>query len=318
MTLSLVKLRFRAPLHVGSSILGEEDTYDYAPSDTLFSALCHAYLEAFGKEALERLLERFDRGEPPFLISSAFPYHEDALFLPLPRVPPPERAERAEREERGDRKRLKKTSWVSLENFGRLLRGEDIQPQRDDRLPRKELLPRVALDRESSGSSIYYVRRAVFPEGGGLWTLLDVMDESLTDVMDESLSARLRRTFHLLGDMGIGGERTMGCGFFEPEFGEAPPDLADHLKGTAPYVSLSRVGGAESAGAVDWYALVESRGWMQSPTGLQRKRKSVLFFAEGSSFNERARGELLDVTPEDGPGHNVYRYGYGMYLGRTR
>ena len=54
---------------------------------------------------------------------------------------------------------------------------------------------------------------------------------------------------------------------------------------------------------------------MSSPTGLQRKRKSVFFFGEGSSFNERAKGRLLVVTPQDGPGHNVYRYGYGMYAG---
>jgi CRISPR-associated protein Csm4 len=303
-TLFLVKLRFRAPLHIGSSTLGEEDTYDHAPSDTLFSALCHAYLGAFGKEELERLLERFDRREPPFLISSAFPYHGDTLFLPLPRIAP---KEQVEREERGDRKLLKETSWVSLENFGRLLRGGDLQPQESARLPRKELLPRVALDRNSSNSSIYYLRRAVFPKNGGLWTLLDVKDESL--------EPNLRQTFHLLGDMGLGGERTMGCGFFEPEFGEAPPVLAEHLEGTAPYVALSRVGGEESVGAVDRYTLVESRGWMQSPTGLQRKRKSVIFFAEGSSFKERASGRLLDVTPQDGPGHNVYRYGFGIYAG---
>jgi len=293
----LVQLRFRAPLHIGSSTLGEEDTYDHAPSDTLFSALCHAYLGAFGTPELEELLGRFD-DSPPFLISSAFPYHEDTLFLPKPRV---------EREERGDRKQLKDTSWVSLENFGRLLRGEDIQPQDGARLPRKELLPRVALDRDSSSSSIYYVRRAAFPENGGLWTILDVKDEAL--------EAPLRQTFHLLGDMGIGGERTMGCGFFEPEFGEASPVLSQHLDGAKPFIALSRVGGPETVGAVDRYTLVESRGWMQSPTGIQRKRKSVLFFAEGSSFNQRATGQLLDVTPDDGPGHSVYRYGYGIYAG---
>lgn len=300
----LVKLRFRAPLHIGSSTLGEEDTYDYAPSDTLFSALCHAYLGVFGTPDLVELLSRFDEGEPPFLVSSAFPYHEDTLFLPLPRVEP---QERAEREEPGDRKLLKETSWVSLENFGRLLRGGNLRLQEGARLPRKELLPRVALDRNSSSSSIYYVRRAAFPENGGLWTILDVMDESL--------APRLRQTLHLLGDMGIGGERTMGCGFFEPEFGEAPPVLSEHLEGRAPYVALSRVGGAKSAESVDRYTLVESRGWMQSPTGIQRKRMSVFFFAEGSSFHERAPGCLLDVTPPDGPGHNVYRYGFGMYAG---
>lgn len=303
----LVKLRFRAPLHIGSSTLGEEDTYDYAPSDTLFSALCHAYIGAFGTSALEELLGRFDDGETPFLVSSAFPYHEDTLFLPLPRVEP---GERAEREERGDRKLLKESSWLPLRSFAAMLRGEDFDLPRDlgARLPRKELLPRVALDRDTSNSAIYYVRRAVFPENGGLWALLDVMDKSL--------EPRLRRTFHLLGDMGLGGERTMGCGFFEPGFVEPPGILAEHLDGAAPYVTLSRVSPEpEEAGNADRYTLVQSRGWMQSPTGVQRKRKSAWFFAEGSSFKEPVRGRLLDVTPQDGPGHRVYRYGFGMYAG---
>lgn len=306
----LVKLRFRAALHIGSSTLGEEDTYDYAPSDTLFSALCHAYLGAFGTPPLEELLGRFDE-EPPFLVSSAFPFYEETLFLPFPRVELPPRAEE---KERGAKKRLKESPWIPFEDFARLLDGESVEDLggNEDRLPRKELLPRVALDRDSSNSAIYYVRRVVFPPGGGLWTLLDVKDESLEPA--------LRQTFRLLGEMGVGGERTMGCGFFDPEFGEAPRALAERLAGTAPYVALSRVSPEkpeEAAAKVDRYALVESKGWMSSPTGMQRKRKSVMFFAEGSSFKERVRGQLLCVTPQDGPGHSVYRYGYGTYLGRA-
>lgn len=303
----LVKLRFRAPLHIGSSTLGEEDTHDYAPSDTLFSALCHAYLAAFGTDELEELLARFD-GDAPFLISSAFPYHGDTLFLPTPRIEPP-----AERGENGSGKKLKKAAWLSFRDFAGMVEGE--APRETEKfaqyLPRKELLPRVALDRGDSGSSIYYVRRAVFPEGGGLWALVDMRDEGI--------ELRLRKTFHLLGDMGLGGERTMGCGFFEPEFSEPPPEMRRLLSGAAPYVAISRVSPEDGEmNMADRYTLVESRGWMQSPTGAQRKRKSVWFFAEGSSFTGRPKGRLRDVTPADGPGHSVYRYGYGMYLGRAK
>jgi CRISPR/Cas system CSM-associated protein Csm4 (group 5 of RAMP superfamily) len=33
-------LRFRAPLHIGERGIGQEETRDYVPADTLFSALC--------------------------------------------------------------------------------------------------------------------------------------------------------------------------------------------------------------------------------------------------------------------------------------
>ncbi len=305
----LVKLRFRAPLHIGSSTLGEEDTYDYAPSDTLFSALCHAYLAAFGTGELEGLLARFKK-EPPFLVSSAFPYHDDILFLPMPRIRP---SEPVGENGSGSRKKVKKAAWIPFRDFSKLLKGEPPGEAEDfaDRLPRKELLPRVALDRGSSSSSIYHVRRAVFPEGGGLWALLDIRDGII--------EPRLRKVFHLFGDMGLGGERTMGCGFFEPEFSEPPPEVRRLLSGDAPYVAISRVSPEDGEmNMADRYTLVESRGWMQSPTGAQRKRKSVWFFAEGSSFTGRAKGRLRDVTPADGPGHSVYRYGYGMYLGSAK
>lgn len=299
-------MRLRAPLHVGSSTVGEEDTHDYVPSDTLFSAICHAYLDLSGVGALESLLDRFSEGEPPFLVSSAFPFSGETLFLPAPRIAPPPRAEE---QARGAKKRLKETAWLSLEDFSRVLHGEDVsEEERAALLPRKELLPRVALDRTTSSSAIYHVRRAVFPGGGGLWTILDVRDESL----QEALIASLR----LLGDMGLGGERTMGCGQFEPIVGEPPMELSALLDGTPPYVSLSRICPERDAlEAADRYALVESRGWMASPTGVQRKRKSVWLFAEGSSFTERVRGRLVDVTPEQDPGHRVYRYGLGVYAG---
>ena len=318
----LLRLRFRAPLHVGSSTLGEETTLDYVPSDTLFSALCHAYLAAYGEGKLVNLLGRFwsandltESSGPPFLLSSAFPYHGETLFLPRPQVEPPK--DRDEGNE-GDRKLLKDLSWVPLGMFAGMLDGNGAAgPLTRERarelagmLPDKELLPRVALDRQSSNAGIYYVQRAVFPAGGGLWALLDLRDAELEQP--------LRLALRLLGDMGVGGERTAGCGLFDIEFGEPPPALAGLLDGEKKFVALSRVSPDPSdAESAERYALVESRGWLHSPGGLQRKRRSAWFLAEGSSFARPVRGRLRKVTPEQDPGHEVYRYGFGIYAGRA-
>jgi len=112
----------------------------------------------------------------------------------------------------------------------------------------------------------------------------------------------------------------MGSGLFEPSFSEVPRALAGLLSGGPPYVAVSRVAPRpEELGAEEGYALVESRGWLLSPGGVQRRRRSAWFFAEGSSFREPPpAGRLLDVTPAADPGHRVYRYGFGMYLGRSR
>ncbi|WP_248910491.1 type III-A CRISPR-associated RAMP protein Csm4 [Halocatena marina] len=61
-------------------------------SDTLFGAICWGIRLARGEEFLENVLARFRSGEPPFLISSAFPMldetdQESVLLLPKPYVP---------------------------------------------------------------------------------------------------------------------------------------------------------------------------------------------------------------------------------------
>ncbi len=87
----LVKLKFRAPVHLGEVGIGVEETSTYACSDTLFSGLCHAWKLAYGEPALVELLDQFKSikdEEPPFLISSAFPYlcegEKKYFFFPVP------------------------------------------------------------------------------------------------------------------------------------------------------------------------------------------------------------------------------------------
>jgi CRISPR-associated protein Csm4 len=112
-------------------------------SDTLFGAIAWAIRALYGEDELVRLLERFDQAlasqsEPPFLVSSLFPYlepagdsgegdsggHRRTLFLPRPllgtsfELPPENR--------NGYRlfKKFQRTDWMSLGVFEPLARGE--------------------------------------------------------------------------------------------------------------------------------------------------------------------------------------------------
>lgn len=112
----LVKLRF------SSSLKGRE-----IGSDTIFGALCWAYRLLYGRRALERdWIEPSAHGEPPFLLSSAFPFAEvaarEVLYLPLPQPSPPPPAEELEAIERG--KLFAKLRFVTADLFEGLIRGE--------------------------------------------------------------------------------------------------------------------------------------------------------------------------------------------------
>jgi CRISPR-associated protein Csm4 len=75
--------------------LAPEGPFSEIPrSDTLFGAICWGIRLAQGEESLEDILARFDEGDPPFLISSAFSTierdsGERLHLLPKPLLPGP-------------------------------------------------------------------------------------------------------------------------------------------------------------------------------------------------------------------------------------
>jgi CRISPR-associated protein Csm4 len=121
-------LEARAPFHFGLRGVGIEATARYGPSDTLFSALCHAIRQQFGLAVLQEFLAGYSKSDPPLMLSSAFPYvpvrREEEVedwqpphpfdpgqairFFPRPIEPPPGIADEAE-----ERKTVKKIAWVS-------------------------------------------------------------------------------------------------------------------------------------------------------------------------------------------------------------
>ncbi len=81
----LIKLKPKGPYHIGEREGWLEGTKHHVPSDTLFSALGHCYLLLYGQKELDTLLTSFREKDPPFLISSAFPYFDQTLFFPVPK-----------------------------------------------------------------------------------------------------------------------------------------------------------------------------------------------------------------------------------------
>ena len=63
------------------------------------------------------------------------------------------------------------------------------------------------------------------------------------------------------------------------------------------------------------YELLRRGGWVSSsPSGIQRRRKSIQMFAEGSVFAVIPMGKLANVTPDGFTTHHVYRSGIRLSL----
>ena len=367
-------LEARAPFHFGLRGVGIEATAAYGPSDTLFSALCHTFREQFGLATLQDFLADYSSPDPPLVLSSAFPYvlvrREEEVedweppepfdsshairFFPRPLKPPPGVPDEAK-----ERKRVKKIAWVSEgifrawvggESLGqhydpdRLIQGqriwltapewEQVAGWRDEetdaiRLWAVEDVPRVTVDRRVSASSVYQAGRVWFPPGGGLWLLMR---------WQADWQERGKLALQVLGDAGVGGERSAGHGLFRLHGPHPLPPLPDPTPGER-FLTLSLYYPTEAeltdviSGDGIGYRLQVRRGWMASPDqvesakegtlrGSALRRKAVRMFAEGSILRwpdgKAVLGALADVTPDayrQAGGHDVWRYGCAYPVG---
>lgn len=335
--------------HLGREGLGQETSADSFPSDSLFSAILATVAEVYGVDAVETLVAAI-QADHVLRVSSVFPLVGQLPLFPFPRL----HVELAKREIRVG-KRLKKLRYVSKGILQRLLTAQPMDDWLPSEAPNKGLVlnggqvwiaadeqaqlpaglatlphhalgetrlwktgtvPRVTIDRVSNASAVYQVGRTVFAEGCGLWFLADVV-EAYADMLDVVV--------HVLGDSGIGGERSAGYGKFAPERMPAP-DLADparHPRAMALsryHPRLDELEAGVLTGDVA-YDLVDIGGWLYSPGQPAQRRQRIRMLEVGSVVNTSGgvpTGQIRDVRPHYEAAtfpHPIYRSGMAIFVG---
>ena len=343
MHVAIYKLRFPNGVHVGAYGIGTEGVRLTIPADTLFAALLSSWV-FLGKDSnlwadqFPRTIDKeFTPTDPPFLLTSAFPYFADGVLL-FPKPNHPDLAEQVPEEKRKDWKKLafvsercliklrKGTPPASLLEEGKLVQGksalvlaDEHQGLADDfKIWEERQIPRVALDRVSSASNLYQVGRVDFTEGCGLWFGVIWLDPE-RPCGDLSFKQAFELALEALSHSGLGGERTYGYGIFKHE-------LLDELNWPdpspgSPALLLSRYLPRpdelpDVLRNAKGYTLEEVRGWAYSPHG-QYRRRAVTMVAEGSVLTPTGTvmGHVRDVGPihvekkEPLLPHPVWRYG---------
>ena len=319
-------LNFRSPFHLGRRGVGLEETEISIPADTLFSAICQTWRTFYGK-SLSPIFWLNTKRVKPFLLTSAFPFKDDIRFFPKPLIDLKVNAD-------DDRKKLKKVQYLSERRFRQIVDGELITSDDADLMKDKDLInggqlwvhddersrfqdsptvwktdkkPRVTLDRQSSSSEIWHLKVVKFGEGCGLW--FDAKFETA------ETQTQIETILHVLGDTGVGGERSAGYGLFDFHTGPAEPQPESELD---RFVTLSPICPRDTdqlsallQGDAIGYTLEERSGWIGSAEGNGLRRQQVWVFAEGSVLNGNGArvGRLVDLKPDSCP-HPVWRYAY--------
>lgn len=323
--LKIVKLHFRSALHLGTDVLGVglEDSLSIAHSDTLFSCLINSYaaLHSGDTSTVEKLLSPFREGEPPFRISSAFPFQMQTYYLPKPQVDPPRfynpKYGRAAKRRYG--KLFQNTSLVEINTFKKWINGSHISEREIKdatgdlgHLRTHEIRPQHASDRLTNATTIYHTGLVHFKSNAGLYFLVELNDTSL---LDWNL---FKKILTQAGISGLGGRRSHGNGGFNVTISPLDrtwQDLFDLPKQDG-FINLSLYL-PEDFDCLKpvGYQLVPRRGWCYSSIATQQlKRKTVSMFSEGSVFRNTPHGALADVTPNGFTVHQLYRYGFPISL----
>jgi len=346
-------LTFPHGFHLGSHGVGTESVRPTIPSDTLFSALVATWVR-MGRDptswttAYPRTVEgRTEEGNPPFLLSSAFPYVAGLPFYPRPLGVLPSGVPEDKRKE------WKRVQLISESLFTRIRsRGAaaDVWPssadaerqqflqggvlliaaEEVDQIPAdvraraiwtEEDVPRVTLDRVTSASNLFSVGRVRFSPGCGLWFAVVWLDPN-RDCDGLPFREAFQAALFDLSASGLGGDRSVGYGGFIAKTVDSEVNWDDVEEGD-PMVLLSRYHPRrdELPAAVteaQAYQLEILTGWGASPAGSFRRR-GLWLLGEGSVVRRqsaRAMGDLVDIAPvgEGNPGHPVWRYGLALGL----
>ena len=313
-----IKLRFKGPIHLGEVGVGLENISTFiAHSDTLWAAIVSTWSRLYGNP--DELLPDSESWNPPFLISSAWPFVEDTFYFPRPFSQLPVRLNTIEY---SYLKKLKKTTLLDQKTFEKWISGETIAKDTiEELICRIENLkkhvkssekPQVFLGPFSTGSRLYYLGLTYFRDNSGLFFLVDFKNESLRD--------KFFSVLNLLADEGLGGKRTYGLGLFSysvEKISIATPDESNK------WITLSRISPEEALLDRDVlsnssYSLYHLKGWSLSPhSKTVALRKPIRLFSEGSIFPVKPTGKVVDITPfedEWDADHRVFRHGLAFTL----
>ncbi|MBW1982611.1 MAG: type III-A CRISPR-associated RAMP protein Csm4 [Deltaproteobacteria bacterium] len=297
------RLKFHSALHVDSKGSGEpEVAEEFIHSDTVSAALCLAWSSLYRDTQDEFFLN------PPFRVSSAFPYIGDILLFPAP-------AWNCWKEDDPvKRKETKKVRWISRELFELVLSGHSLdfsqaavitnnvavsraEAEANPELRKVSLWAiierqRVSVDRLGipGEGGLFSFALQFFSQASGLYILADVPDEQ---------RARFRSALGYLGDCGIGADRNSGLGHFkvvdETEFSISLPARAE------AWITLSLFNPGPDNDILTMtrqaaYGLLTRSGWI---SGTTIGRPPIRVFVEGSCFSEKPVGRVVPMLSAD-------------------
>jgi CRISPR-associated protein Csm4 len=311
----IYKLHFQTALHLSKGKLNSYESSDTTlHSDTLKSALFVSMLHLYDEVEANAFMDSVQ-------VSSAFPFDKDNFWLPRPVS-----FEFADKTT-DNRKKFKGVKFFTASQYAKILRGIEPTLESDNKSEPKQpdiwerdVTQRVKINYEADSEPFYLEK--LYPkdkETSGLYFIFQLNGYDAT---------KLAAAMKLLGDNGLGLQRTLGNGQFTYKKDTLNLDLPDN---PTAWVALSLYRPTdkkeiESVLDKSHYQFIKRGGWIASPEfeeHLSIRKQAVMMFTEGSvfGFEENGNSALIkgfkeNVRPEwnDDALHPVFRDGRAIFL----
>jgi len=315
-----VKMHFTAPLHLSRGRMDYDKSENLFHSDALISALFVAARQLGAAES--EILDMLDAVR----VSSAFPFWKDEYFFPKPMARISFDIKEVPVEKQG--KPFKNIRYLGKTWFEKAINGTTGLIEVKKHLSEKAFLSdyavkpifkpnvtqRVTILPDHSGDSTpFYTERLFFEPYAGLFILAKWENEQAKGLF--------QRAFRLLGDLGIGTDRSVGNGFFEPKFTTLSlnvPEAASHQMALGLYLPNKEELMPEVLENSTW-GLIKRGGYIagaKDPEHTSLRKRSVYMFEEGSVFpNISLSGKRIDLKPDwQGLDHAIWREGRPIFI----
>ncbi|HZO55594.1 MAG TPA: type III-A CRISPR-associated RAMP protein Csm4 [Bryobacteraceae bacterium] len=305
---------------------GSRDRVDpVCHSDSLFAALTGAMAELYD---IDEWLDSTARAAAPAVrLTSLFPFLREDLYVPPPKTLwPPNVSGRL----RASGARFVPARVVSLLASGQSLRedGWEVDGMSQCLVPRSgrpghsgpfryALRTSAAVDRLNGSATPHQTACIEFAQHAGYWCAATFDSESAGQQWRHKVEA----AFRLLGDTGLGGERSRGWGrasglrFQFDKLATLLMPRSNPLPASSNNWWLLSLYDAAPADSIDWTAGNYSLSPRSGRTTTGALKGTVDLIAEGSVLSSSAAplGRATDITPEGHP-HTVFRSGFAVAL----
>lgn len=324
------KLKFHSSFHIDTGTVVDGPSETFIHSDTLFSALVSAARKFYGDDVALKFLE-----PKALVLSSAFPYYKNELFLPKPLHFYPKNLQEYEMI-----KVFKKAKFIAKEHLQNILIGQNIdekyfsndyildgcwrivknissknkkEDEEEDKIFRVQEVPHIVMDRITNQTQIFYKSEVYFNKNSGLYFIAEVQNDLLQ---------KFETVLRFLGDEGLGADRTIGKGFFEVEK-ISDFSLSNNIEADYYYLISLYSPTKEEFEQIDprksFYDFTIRGGWVSNNT---LNRKNLRMFVEGSVLSMKNKQRPLGcnhkvLEKNDYPNDlqfDIYRSGQAIFF----